>query len=507
MKNIKTINTKSILTLVLVFSILAMPYASYSAPLEKEASVAKAKVETPVTTSITTPRPIIGVVLPHSTISSPASTVNAVDDVFSTGKNVILMVGARGVLRNDVSKNTAPSMSLFPTEGKNLIAELYTTPARGILDLDKDGSFVYQPETDFVGDVSFKYKTSDGNDSDIAEVIITVSNDAPVAKPDEYSTEENINLVVDASGVLNNDTDRNGDSLRAELSQGLPSIEATPRRSGEIKIKNDGAFKYIPAEDFIGTDVFQYRACDEDLCSDWTTLSIEVKAYVAPTPDPIYGCTDSSANNYDVDADTDDDSCTYSSSSGPGPGSSNYNCSPSSVTNGSVSSYSAGCVITCNEGYTLDDNQCIVLDEEVIDDLPGDVEEGNVLGEKVYEDYPDGTLVRWSGNMRIYVIIGGARRYIASLDELIKDHAGKDIIGISEDAMNSIPEILGDSTKNQCISFKPQEGGLFRGPNMRIYAWLNGMADYVSSLERLASEFAGEEIFNICELDLLDLLK
>src|SRR2546422_8411905 len=76
------------------------------------------------------------------------------------------------------------------------------------------------PALNFNGTDSFTYKASDGQaQSGVATVTITVTpvNDAPVAANDDsYTTPEDTLLMVSAPGVLANDSDVDGDTLRSE---------------------------------------------------------------------------------------------------------------------------------------------------------------------------------------------------------------------------------------------------------------------------------------------------
>ena len=82
-------------------------------------------------------------------------------------------------------------------DGDRLTATAIVLPARGALELNPDGSFVYSPERDFVGEISFIYEVSDGELTDTATVFITFEglNDAPVAVDDSYEVDEDTGLA------------------------------------------------------------------------------------------------------------------------------------------------------------------------------------------------------------------------------------------------------------------------------------------------------------------------
>ena len=89
----------------------------------------------------------------------------AMDDAYTTNEETTLNVDAPGVLGNDDDEDSDP-----------LTAVKVTDPTNGTLILNDDGSFTYNPATNFNGTDSFTYKANDGtNDSNIATVTITVN--------------------------------------------------------------------------------------------------------------------------------------------------------------------------------------------------------------------------------------------------------------------------------------------------------------------------------------------
>jgi VCBS repeat-containing protein len=99
----------------------------------------------------------------------------------------------------------------------------------------------------------------------------TVPNRAPTAAGDTYSTAEDTTLTVAASaGVLDNDSDPDGDPLTAVLESG-PS-------HGNLTLNANGGFTYTPTADFNGSDSFTYHASDGTLQSNTVTVTITVTA-------------------------------------------------------------------------------------------------------------------------------------------------------------------------------------------------------------------------------------
>jgi VCBS repeat-containing protein len=180
------------------------------------------------------------------------------DDSYSTPHNTALTVYALGVLGNDTDPELDP-----------LSAILVSGPSHGTVTLNSDGSFTYEPDTNFAGTDSFTYKANDGaDDSAPATVTIEVTDIAPNTGDDSYVVTHDQTLALAAPGVLGNDSDPDDDPLTAELVAGPAN--------GTLTLNTDGSFEYIPGEGFAGTDSFTYVANDGVMDSDTATVIIDV---------------------------------------------------------------------------------------------------------------------------------------------------------------------------------------------------------------------------------------
>ena len=110
-----------------------------------------------------------------------------------------------------------------------------------------------------------------GDDSDIGSFEAQeVLNTAPQANDDDdYTTDEDTTLTLDAPGVLGNDTDDDNDTLTAEPVSG-------PSHAAAFALNADGSFSYTPAANFNGTDSFTYTASDGNGGEDTATVTITV---------------------------------------------------------------------------------------------------------------------------------------------------------------------------------------------------------------------------------------
>ena len=103
-------------------------------------------------------------------------------------------------------------------------------------------------------------------------------NDVPVAVDDAYAVKEDTTLKIPASGILGNDTDADGDVLKALLISG-PS-------HGSLQLKSDGSFTYTPDKNYFGRDTFTYKANDGTADSNIATVTITIRN-VPDLPPPV----------------------------------------------------------------------------------------------------------------------------------------------------------------------------------------------------------------------------
>jgi uncharacterized protein (TIGR01370 family) len=104
----------------------------------------------------------------------------------------------------------------------------------------------------------------------------TPTNHTPIAVADSYNTSQGTPLVVSkALGLLANDTDADGNVLKA--------VVATGPAHGTLLLNVDGSLTYTPAAGFSGVDSFTYKANDGTTNSNAATVNINVDATQTPT--------------------------------------------------------------------------------------------------------------------------------------------------------------------------------------------------------------------------------
>ncbi|MCG0026638.1 tandem-95 repeat protein, partial [Vibrio parahaemolyticus] len=100
----------------------------------------------------------------------------------------------------------------FEGDDKVVSLDAENGPKNGTVIVNNDGTVTYTPDDNYVGKDTFTYIVTSGgvSESTIVEVNVTPVNDAPVAKDDIATTQEDTAVTID---VLSNDTDVDGDKL------------------------------------------------------------------------------------------------------------------------------------------------------------------------------------------------------------------------------------------------------------------------------------------------------
>jgi len=156
------------------------------------------------------------------------------------------------------------------------INSIVSQPTNGTAGIRPEGTIIFKPANDFVGEDTFTYKICDPSievqsgisdpDSlcDEATVSVTVErppNDPPVANDDFVTISEGMNPPGLTIPVLANDNDPDGDELNV--------IDVSEPEHGIVEISPDGdGVVYTPEEGYIGEDTFDYIICDTNACDN-----------------------------------------------------------------------------------------------------------------------------------------------------------------------------------------------------------------------------------------------
>ena len=158
-------------------------------------------------------------------------------------------------------------------EGDSVTFAKYTDPAHGTVTVSADGSYDYMPAKDYNGEDSFIILADDKQEENhvgYATVYITVKpdNDPPTAQDDSITIDEDTPTAV---SVMANDKDEDviyGDQISL--------LSVTAPAHGTAVIDGD-AIRYTPAENYNGTDSFNYTISDRDGKTDTATVTITIR--------------------------------------------------------------------------------------------------------------------------------------------------------------------------------------------------------------------------------------
>jgi len=176
----------------------------------------------------------------------------------------------------------------------------------GTLSFNNDGSYVYSPAANYVGNETFSYVVTDAaaNESATVDVVITVTdvNDL-TAKHDAVTVNEN--SADNKSTVADNDNTTSGASLSYQLTNELNV------QHGTLTFGADGSFVYTPDVGYFGEDSFSYSVTDPltgEVFTETVTITV-IENNNAPIAVNDYANT---VNNIPVTVDilandTDDD--------------------------------------------------------------------------------------------------------------------------------------------------------------------------------------------------------
>jgi endonuclease I len=201
----------------------------------------------------------------------------AVDDTFNTTENTELLIS--DLLSNDTIVDNA-RITAFDT----------TSSQGGTIVDNRDGTYTYTPQTDFIGEDTFTYTICDRDDTpqcSTAIVTIIIADDgAPTAVDDIVNITENSTIIIDT--LLIND-DLIDDAV-------LSSVDGN-NTDGTVVLNNNGTVTYTPQTDFVGEDSFTYTICDDDTTPECSTATVTIIIADAGAPKAVDDSVDTSKNS------------------------------------------------------------------------------------------------------------------------------------------------------------------------------------------------------------------
>jgi hypothetical protein len=185
-------------------------------------------------------------------VSDVNEVPSGTQDWYTTSFIDELRISSAGVLLNDSD-----------VDGDPLTAVLSTNPTVGTLVFQEDGSFLYVPLPNFVGDVTFVYRVSDGEFFSEA-ITVTISVEMPRNVPSPSSGSDTGSIAQDRTG--DNADKSEGKTTEASLLVTDGELETTNNASGmaatPVADESDSSLLASPLmepirmvrNDFIGDD-------------------------------------------------------------------------------------------------------------------------------------------------------------------------------------------------------------------------------------------------------------
>ena len=155
----------------------------------------------------------------------------------------------------DVGQSLSIQTVATDPDSDPLSYELLAAPSG--MTIDTNGLITFTPSANQDGPYSVNVRVSDPLDlSDSTTFVVTVNglNDPPIALDDTYDAQRGTTLSIPAAGVLENDTDPNGDPLTAAL------VDAP--NFGDVTVNPDGSFEYTPdnpAGSLVAVEKFRFE--------------------------------------------------------------------------------------------------------------------------------------------------------------------------------------------------------------------------------------------------------
>ena len=212
------------------------------------------------------------------TLTGTNDTPVATADVGVTTENADLTFSNATLTSNDTDVDTGAVLT---------VTAVATPMGQGSVTLANDGNVSFYMGTDFddlalgaTETVIINYAVSDENSAEsnsTITVIVTGTNDAPIAVADTGATSENVDLSFSNATLTSNDTDVDTGAVLTV------TAVATPMGQGSVTLANDGNVSFYMGTDFddlaLGateTVIINYAVSDENSAESNSTITVIV---------------------------------------------------------------------------------------------------------------------------------------------------------------------------------------------------------------------------------------
>ncbi len=189
---------------------------------------------------------------------TPNQAPTAVDDALNGVEDTALVTPFADLLANDTDPENQPLSIVSVQNAVNGTVEII------------NGNVVFTPDANYNGPASYTYTMTDGMNEASATVNLSIApvNDAPIAN-DDFLGEfvEGQPIAIDVAQVLSNDSDPDGDAIRAN------AVMSTV--GGSFAMVNDVA-TFIPEPGFVGDAKLTYQITDDNGGTDTATITFKI---------------------------------------------------------------------------------------------------------------------------------------------------------------------------------------------------------------------------------------
>ena len=204
------------------------------------------------------------------------------DDTYRIEEDGLLSVSAeQGLLNND-----------SPEEGETAIVvttdEEQSTEKDGVIVIEADGAFTYEPASNFNGKDQINYLVENGKGKQSQGTVffeVTPVNDPP--EPQDDIVQRPIIEAITVS-VLDNDTDPDGDEIHL--------VNVDPPVIGTAQANNDGTVVYTPPDNHEGDVRVRYTVAD--------TADVQGEAWISLTVIALEDSIDAKADDISLAEDS-----------------------------------------------------------------------------------------------------------------------------------------------------------------------------------------------------------
>lgn len=178
--------------------------------------------------------------------------------------------------------------------GENLNGNSGNSSVAGLIELEEDGSYTFDPTLFFTGKISVNYTISDGNGG-TADATLTIRTVADLGN--ETFANDDVQITSGAGmisgNIIDNDNDPESDiqMITSAVSDAGTALtvdgvsENLLPGNGRLIISSDGMYSYTAEAEYVGTEVIVFQICDDNTptpACNFSTLYLNSLPIVAP---------------------------------------------------------------------------------------------------------------------------------------------------------------------------------------------------------------------------------